>query len=1034
MARKSILSSFEAFYRNLSFKEKYQKSAKELFKVSYDFSRSRNSEVDDVITISLLTLPNGVFLSSYRFEIGLDGISPAFYFSNFDNNSLLSLALYLFIDLLRENYTARNDIEDKWEIIKKALFKKEKQQFFYFIDSKYQDSVEKEIQREEEPVHLEIVFEPYPNSTYLVAEYRVGRYKTYSVSSPSAFFERFKRGDKHKYGKDLTLIHVLEAFDETSQKIIKYFMTRASLNSRGKFHYLTANEVRDIMELSKDSYVYWTGSNDDTAVRYLVRLDEVLPKIRISSDYMLSFVDFDESKILFDRYIINEEKHEINVISNDETYNNLVFAILKYDYPCIEDNIDDFKYSYYLRYQDNFLVDRSIEDNFIFIDLRIDAYFDFENNKLKVDTRLFSGDEEISEDGLNKYNRSQYHKYQSLLTKYGFINGVCDNEAFIWKFLNSSLESLKQVCNVYLSDSILSKNVSSFTAPNIRVSYNNNLLDVFLEDSRYTDEELIAILNAIKKKKKYVLLKNKVIGVDTEAGKNFLENAKKYELLEKENEHYKRVPLYYAFKSLDDSNGVSLNEKIFSVFDSIKNYKSSALKIAKINGELRPYQVEGVKWLDILYHNNLSGILADDMGLGKTIEIIAFLKTEKIEDNVLIVAPKTLLFNWKNEFLRFDEKAKVQIIYGTVNERTKIINSISSKKGHIYVTSYDSLRRDINLYKEINFDTVILDEAQYIKNSKAQKTESVNKLKATHKFALTGTPIENSILDLWSIFNFLMPNYLIDIQEFKTNYETLDDYANVVKKYVAPFILRRNKKDVLKDLPDKYLTIVSCEMTPGQQKVYDSQVLLAKKVIEESGGAFDVLRYLIRLRQACIDPRLFVDNYSGGSGKLTLLKELIESRLNDGHKILIFSQFVMALNLVEKILQDLDISYFMITGDTKGEDRVKIANEFNATRRYSVGLVSLKAGGTGLNLVGADVVIHLDPWWNLATENQATDRAHRIGQERNVEVIKLISEHSVEERVVELQNIKKDLIDKVISDDDTSITSLSIEDIKFILK
>lgn len=937
MTRKSPIFFFESLLRKNNLREEYKESAKKLFDVSYEFSRIRNGEVDNIIEIKLLSKPSAIVLSSYRFEITMDALEPVFYYSTFDNNSLLSIALYLFVDKFENDYDVRHDINDKWEDIKKALFKIEKQQFFNHIDEKYQESIEKEIQQEEDPVKLEIILEPYANNTYLVVEYRVGRNKTYSISSPSAFFQRFKKGDKYKYGKELNLIHVLEAFDSDSQKIIKYFMMKNTLNCRGKFHYITASEVKDILDLSKDTYVYWSKDGTyDQSTRYLVKLDELSPKIRIDSEYMLSIIDFDESKIIFDKYIVNEEKHEIDVISNDETFNNLVSAILKYEYPCIEDNIDDFKYSYFLRYQDSFIVDKSIEDNFIFIDLRIDAYFDFENNRLSVDTRLFTGETEIHEDELNKYNRSQYRKYQSLLTKYGFMNGICDNEGYIWKFLNSSLESLKKVSNVYLSETILSKDVSNFTSPNIRVSYNNNLLDVFLEDSRYSDEELIAILNAIRKRKKYVLLKDKIIGIDNESSRTFLENTKKYELLEGKEKHFNRVPLYYAFKSLDDSNGVSLNEKIFSVFDSIKNYKSNPMKIEKINGELRQYQVEGVKWLDILYKNNLSGILADDMGLGKTIEVIAFLKSEELNGNVLIVAPKTLLFNWKNEFLRFDESRSVEIIYGTAKERIKVINSIKRKNGCVFVTSYDSLRRDIELYSDITFDTVILDEAQYIKNSKAQKTESVNKLHANHRFALTGTPIENSILDLWSIFNFLMPNYLIDLTEFKANYETLDDYAEVIKRYVAPFILRRNKKDVLKDLPDKYLTLVSCEMTIEQQKVYDSQVLLAKKILKEGGGAFDVLRYLMRLRQACIDPRLFIDNYEGGSGKLLLLRDLIESRLLEGHKILIFSQFVMALNLVEEILKDLDISYFMITGDTKGEDRVKIANEFNADRKSVV--------------------------------------------------------------------------------------------------
>ena len=328
---------------------------------------------------------------------------------------------------------------------------------------------------------------------------------------------------------------------------------------------------------------------------------------------------------------------------------------------------------------------------------------------------------------------------------------------------------------------------------------------------------------------------------------------------------------------------------------------------------------------------------------------------------------------------------------------------------------------------------MVIDEAQYIKNIEALKTRKVKEIKANHKVALTGTPIENNLLDLWSIFDFIMPKYLDGITSFKSNCQQ-EEYINLISKKISPFILRRTKKEVLKDLPAKSERIISYEMSPEQRKLYDAICLKAKNELDETGKAFNVLHLLTRLRQICVSPSLFVETYKGTSGKIDGLLSLITEYIGSGHRILLFSQFVQALDLIENELQKINIEYFKLTGATTAEKRVQYMNEFNANDRVKIFLISLKAGGTGLNLIGADTIIHLDPWWNVASENQASDRAYRIGQTRNVEVIKLILENSIEERVIELQQIKKDLIDKVISDDDSSITNLSKEDIEFLLQ
>ena len=394
------------------------------------------------------------------------------------------------------------------------------------------------------------------------------------------------------------------------------------------------------------------------------------------------------------------------------------------------------------------------------------------------------------------------------------------------------------------------------------------------------------------------------------------------------------------------------------------------------------------------------------------------------------------MFNWVSEFNKFAKDIPVYPIIGTVEERKKIIKKIKNDKFGVYFISYDSLRNEYENLFDFTFDLVILDEAQFIKNMHAKKTNAVKQINALHTIALTGTPIENNIYDLWSIFDFLMPHYLLDYEDFKDSYESNEEYVKIVKSKVAPFILRRRKEDVLKDLPEKFEVIMTTEMSQEQRKLYDAFRLKAKEELKSKDGGshvMEVLSIITRLRQICVDPSTFVENFTGESGKITMLKEIVERKMAEGHRFLIFSQFVSALNIVKEEIEKMGIKYFMITGDTSAKDRLAICNEFNDNEDYKVVLISLKAGGTGLNLVGADVVIHLDPWWNYSAQNQASDRAHRIGQTRTVEVIKLIAENSIEERVVSLQDEKKELVDKVISNDDSSIKKLSIKDLKSIL-
>ena len=881
----------------------------------------------------------------------------------------------------------------------------------------------------EAPVHITPCFAPGYRANISVS-LKVARDKEYVVSNISDFIYRVEKHGNYKYGKGLEFVHSLEAFDEVSRSFYLFMKNNISSRQYGRGNFYIPNEkVEEVISLYKDQYVEIQGE------RYLVRLNPVPVSVDVDNKYLLHIRMNEESALLFNsRLLLNKKEQCVDILNCDESFGALVNYINESEYPSIEDDITDFKYDFILKYSDRFNFDLSIQDEFLFNDLDIKVYFDMENQIISYKEELYLNGEPINSNKLNKFNLLQYDRFNNLLSLFGFENHLLKDQKAVWDFLNSDFTELKKVADVYLSDNITSKNLSSFKIPSIRMNVENNLLDVFLEDSIYSQEELLAILSALKQKKKFILLKDNVINIEDEKAKTFLSHVNDYDLMDNSSIIPQKLPIYYAFKTIDDVHGIDINGKVIEIISDIKDFKQADVKVASIEGELRKYQKEGVKWLTVLYNHGLSGILADDMGLGKTIEIISFIKGIKEKEPILITAPKSLIFNWKNEFEKFHPEQEVVLIYGDKPTRVELIKNIKKNEKVIYITSYDSLRIDEELYEKKKFNLHILDEAQAIKNAQTKKSASVNRVHSNNRFILTGTPIENSVLDLWSLFNFLMPHYFPPINDFKIRYENENGYSTVVKKKIAPFILRRNKKDVLKDLPPKYEVVMTCEMNDEQRKVYDAYRLEAKNILDSGGTSFDVLSLLTRLRQICIDPSLFIENYTPNSGKIDNLMEIIVEKISQGHRLLVFSQFVKALELVMNKMDEKNISYSVITGSTKGEERVVLASEFNANNKIKVMFVSLKAGGTGLNLIGADTVIHLDPWWNIAAQDQATDRTHRIGQERNVEVIKLICQNSIEQRVVELQNKKKELIKELISDDDKSITSMSLEDIKFMLK
>ena len=491
---------------------------------------------------------------------------------------------------------------------------------------------------------------------------------------------------------------------------------------------------------------------------------------------------------------------------------------------------------------------------------------------------------------------------------------------------------------------------------------------------------------------------------------------------------------------------VKVDNKYEKLINDTKISSTSNVSINELDNILRDYQKIGHKWLSTLDEYGFGGILADDMGLGKTIQILSVLLTTKKQEKVsrasLIVAPSSLTLNWKSEAEKFAKDLNILIINGTAEDRKKKIKQI--KKYDIVITSYDLLKRDIEEYEELDyiFRYIVADEAQYIKNNNTQNSKAIKRIKAQTKYALTGTPMENSLSELWSIFDYIMPGYLFTYKKFKKNYEIPiakeddEQVLNKLKMIIEPFVLRRTKKEVLKELPDKTTIILNNEMLEEQEKIYLSYLAQAKnelqEEIEDKGfeqSRIKILALLTRLRQICCHPSLFISNYKDGSGKLNQCSELVRDAVQSGHKILLFSGYTSMFEIIEQTLKKEGINYLKLTGKTSVKERFDLIEQFNNDENVKVFLISLKAGGTGINLTSADMVIHYDPWWNLSVENQATDRTHRIGQTKKVQVYKLITKNSIEEKIYDLQQRKKELIDNMLSTDTKFINKLSKEDI-----
>lgn len=447
-----------------------------------------------------------------------------------------------------------------------------------------------------------------------------------------------------------------------------------------------------------------------------------------------------------------------------------------------------------------------------------------------------------------------------------------------------------------------------------------------------------------------------------------------------------------------------------------------------LNASLRDYQIEGFEFLKTLSNYNFGGILADEMGLGKTIQTIAFLLSEKNKQSI-VITPTALIYNWKSEFEKFAPDLKVGVVYSNKEKRLKTLQKY--KDYDVILTTYTTYKNDMEEYKNLKFDYLIIDEAQNIKNPDSVITHAIKNINAKSKFALTGTPIENNLLELWSIFDFIMPGYLYSKLRFEKIFVRDDKNSDLLKKMIKPFILRRRKKDVIDELPDKIEQKFYVELDKEHKKVYNTFLnMLKKQIIDTNSDNITLFSYLTKLRMLSISPELVVKNYKGKNSKLEMLMRII--KYSKDRKILVFSQFTQVLSLIADKLEKENIEFNYLDGKTNAKDRLELVEDFNTNKSKKVFLISLKAGGTGLNLTSASMVVHFDPWFNPAVEDQASDRAHRIGQKNIVDVVKLISKDTVEEKVDAIKEYKKELADEIINlnlKENKSIKTLSRDEI-----
>ena len=871
-----------------------------------------------------------------------------------------------------------------------------------------------------------------------------------------------------EFGKNFTYTPAEYYFAKEDKEIIDYILSLYRRNRYYDFRNLTielpgAINLLDLLK-NKEFLLYQYGRitsiREENPIKFTLTKENDLYKLKYTNNNCRFLVP-DGSFIAKDN-ILYHTPSKISQIIALMVENRMKELIFK------ENDLELFSNGILNEVKSNIELDDMVKDKII-IGTKPDCkiYLDFKDALIIANVKFIYNEHEIDytnnnqDNGIIRDTESENEVVEDLL-QYGFI--LNDNVIYmddldsIGELFEKNLIELAKKYEVFTSDKMKETKVLKDT--NVKSSFligQDNIMKYEFDLGEIKNDEIVDILDSLKDKKKYYRLKSGDL-LNLENNDNLNELNCLIEDMELSNKDLKNgsgiIPKYRAIYldsiKKDKYSIIKTNNLFDELINNFNSYKNIDINLStKDKKILRDYQVVGVKWLYNIYKCGFGSILADEMGLGKSIQLIYLIKQilfENKDAKILIVAPTSLVYNWKNEFDKFASELKYKVLAENKSSREESLKHLEDY--NIIITTYGLVRQDQDAYKEMSFELVAIDEAQNIKNPNAQMTRVIKSLNANTKLALTGTPLENSVIELWSIFDFIMPGYLASSMNFRKKYnikDTDDDSLKILdnlNKQIKPFILRRKKKDVVKELPDKIENNIYIDLNPEQKKLYVAQLEKTQKELDDilrnegfKKGNFKILQLLTKLRQLCIDPRIIYENYKGGSAKIENLISIVKEIIENGHKILLFTSYKTALDIVNREFTNNNISTYVIDGSVSSKKRMELVDKFN-NNDTNVFLITLKAGGTGLNLTSADVVIHLDLWWNPQVENQATDRAHRIGQKNTVEVIKLICKGTIEERILELQSKKKILSEKLIEGEDRDqniISKLTEKDIKNLL-
>lgn len=950
-----------------------------------------------------------------------------------------------------------NDLFFK-EKTESELYKISKSLFNNYINQKSKNVIKKELF-----IDYKLIKDDDYWSRDLIISLKVGIGKKYTLSGKlRSFLNAYYNEKEYKFGKALTYDPEIHFFSEENIEILNY-LSKISSSCTTQGIYLDDEDTKKLIPLLKNKSLMYES--------------EVVEKIKQGSPFDIK-LSKDDDKYVFE---IDKETKDVDFLTDDFEYvykDNIIYHTSKKLRKLIsdiesnkidrlifkEDDLNNFSKSILPIVKKDIIIDSTVEDIVILDTPDVKIYFDLNDEDIVCNVEFMYNDLKIGYfDKSDKTILRDSDYEQSVIQDLVNNNFILEKKNIYMKdiedigaFLEYGLEEISKKYDVYTSQNFkkIRVNRKSNAGANFSLGQDNIMRYEFKIDN-VSDDEIESILSSLKKKKKYFRLKSgDLLSLEDD---NLNELSKLTDELNMDYSEIKAnggvIPKYYALylDSLKKSKYKIINtDNLFDNFiNEFNKYKNINVKFDAFEKKiLRDYQFDGVKWLYSIHKCGFGGILADEMGLGKSLQTITFMKKILKEDEkskFLIVVPTSLIYNWKNEFDKFGKNIQIELINGPKEKRKELLINFNKS---VYITTYGILREDIDLYTDKKFKVCVIDEAQNIKNPQAGVTKSVKKIDAETKIALTGTPIENSVIELWSIFDFIMPGFLSSLVKFQGKYKIndFDDETNnlidKLNKQIKPFILRRKKCDVAKDLPSKIENNIFIDLSPREMKLYASEVKRVQKEIDEtvknegfSKARFEILKLITKLRQLCIDPKILYENFKGISSKIENLMKVVKEVIENGHKILLFTSFKKALDIVRCEFNNNGISSYTIDGSVSSKKRMELVNKFNSDDT-NVFLIMLKSGGTGLNLTSADVVIHLDLWWNPQAENQATDRTHRIGQTKTVEVIKLVANGTIEEKILDLQKKKQLLSDKLIESDnpDSEIfNKLTEKDIKDLL-